>query len=58
MILSAQRTPASPQSESATWRAIKKSSEDYERDRVGKYAQYFHENNIHPIPEFVEALEP
>ena len=41
----AQRNPVSPQSESAIWRPINKSLEDYERDRVEKYVQYFQENN-------------
>ena len=31
---------------------------DYERDRVGKYAKYFKGNEILPIPEIVQKLEP
>ena len=33
----------------------KKSPEDYEKERVGKYAKYFQGNKV---PEFVEAVEP
>ena len=54
----AQRTPISPRTEPAIWRAQKKSPEDYERDRTGKYAKYFQGNNILPISEFVEVIEP
>ena len=35
-----------------------KGPEDYERDRVGKYAQYFKGNEILPIPEVSKVLEP
>ena len=31
--------------------------EDYERDRVGKYADYFKDNEILPIPEIAKDLE-
>ena len=36
----------------------KKSSSDYERDRVEKYASYLKDVEIQPIPELVEAVEP
>ena len=36
----------------------KKSPKDYENDRVTKYSAYFKENEILPIPELVEAVEP
>ena len=31
---------------------------DYQRDRVEKYAEYFKQNEILPIPELVKAVEP
>ena len=36
----------------------KKSASDYERDRVEKYATYFKDGEILPIPELVQAVEP
>ena len=36
----------------------KKSARDYKRDRVEKYATYFKDGEILPIPELVQALEP
>ena len=36
----------------------KKSASDYERDRVEKYATYFKDGELLPIPELVEAVEP
>ena len=36
----------------------KKSPEDNEKDRVGKYASYFKENTILPIPELVAETVP
>ena len=35
----------------------KKSASDDERDRVEKYASYFKDGEIQPIPELVEAVE-
>ena len=40
------------------WSPPKKTAEDYARDWVGKYAQYFEKDRILPIPELVEAVEP
>ena len=40
------------------WKSQQRGPEDYERDRVGKYAKYFKENEILPIPEIVKQLEP
>ena len=31
---------------------------DHENDRVQKYSKYFKENEILPIPDLVEAVEP
>ena len=36
----------------------KKTPSDYARDRAEKYANYFKEGEILPIPELVEAVEP
>ena len=41
----------SPPRTSASWKIQKKDPEDYERDRLGKYAQYFKGNEILPNPE-------
>ena len=35
-----------------------KRPEDHEKDRMGKYVQYFKDNKILPIPEIIEKLEP
>ena len=46
--------PPSP----VSWKIQTKSPEDHEKDRMGKYAQYFKGNEILPIPEIIEKLEP
>ena len=45
-------TPASP------WKIQQRDPEDYEKDRVGKYAEFFVGNEILPIPEIVQKIEP
>ena len=40
------------------WKGQQRKPEDYERDRVGKYAKYFKGNEILPIPEIVQKMEP
>ena len=40
------------------WKVQTKDPEDREKDRMGKYAQYFKGNEILPIPEIIEKLEP
>ena len=42
----------------ASWKVLQKSPEEYDRDRVGKYAQYFQGNIVLPIPEISEAWNP
>ena len=54
----AQKPPATPVSWSSQLQKKKKTPEDYENNRVRKYAKYFKENKILPIPELVEAVEP
>ena len=43
---------------SVSWKVQQKSPEDYEKDRMGKYAEYFKGNEILPIPEIVKKIEP
>ena len=40
------------------WKIQTKNPKDHKKDRVGKYAQYFKDNEILPIPEIIEKLEP
>ena len=40
------------------WKVQQKDPEEYEKDRVDKYKQYFKSNEILPIPEILEKLEP
>ena len=35
------------------WKVQQRDPEDYERERVGKYAEYYKGNEIFPIPEIV-----
>ena len=39
-----------------SWKVLQKSPEEYDRDRVTKYAPYFRCNIILPIPEISEAM--
>ena len=48
----------SPSPIKSPWKVQQRNPEDYERDRVGKYAEYFKGNEILPIPEIVQKLEP
>ena len=54
----AKENSSSPSATPASWKFQQKSLEDYERDRVRKYTQYFQGNVILPIPEISKALEP
>ena len=40
------------------WKIQQKKLKDYEKDRVGKYANYFKGNEILPIPGILQKLEP
>ena len=52
-----QKLPGSP--ETPVFLAVKKRPpQDYERDGVKKYAQYFQGDEILPIPELVAEVEP
>ena len=48
--------PASPTS--PPWKIRQRDPEEYEQDRVGKYADYFKDNELLPIPEILQKLEP
>ena len=58
IIQPAQKPPATPVSWSSKLQKKKKSPSDHDNDRVTKYAKYFKDNEILPIPELVEAVEP
>ena len=53
----AQKPLATPVSWSSQLQK-KRSPSDHDNDRVTKYAKYFKDNEILPIPELVEAIEP
>ena len=40
------------------WKIKQKSPDEYEKDRVGKYANYFKGEEILPIPELLQKFEP
>ena len=54
-----QDSPIQPAQKSPTpWKGQQRGPEDFEKDRLGKYAKYFKGNEILPIPEIVEKLTP
>ena len=53
-----QITPTNSVSWSSQIQKQKKKPEDYENDRKNKYAKYFKDGEILPIPELVQAVEP
>ena len=53
-----QITPTNAVSWSLQIQKQKKKPEDYENDRKNKYAKYFKESEILPIPELVQAVKP
>ena len=53
-----QIQPEQKSPKTTPWKGQQRGHEDYERDRVGKYAKYFAGNEILPIPETVKQLEP
>ena len=50
-----KRTPVN--NSSVSWLIKRKTAEQHKKDRVGKYAQYFKDNTILPIPGLVETVE-
>ena len=54
-----QDSPIPPAQKSPTaWKGQQRGPDDYEMDRVGRYAQYFKGNEILPIPEIAEKITP
>ena len=54
-----QDSPIQPAQKSPTaWKGQQRGPEDFEKDRVGRYAKYFKGNEILPIPEIVEKITP
>ena len=54
-----QENPIPPAQKSPTaWKGQQRGPDDYEKDRVGRYAKYFKVNEILPIPEIVERIAP
>ena len=53
-----QIQPGQKSPKTVPWKSQQRGPEDYERDRVGKFAIYFKGNEILPIPEIVKQLEP
>ena len=54
-----QDSPIPPAQKSPTaWKGQQRGPDDYEKDRVGRYAEYFKGNEILPIPEIAEKITP
>ena len=47
----------SPSTPASTWKVKQKDPEDYNRDRMGKYAEFFVGNEILPILEIMDKIE-
>ena len=47
-----------PSPTKSPWKVQQRDPEDYERDRVSKYAEYFKVNKILPFPEIIQKIEP
>ncbi len=52
-----QIQPGKKTPKTSPWKSQQRGPEDYERDRVGKYAQYFKGKEIITIPENEEQTE-
>ena len=44
--------------QASLWKIRQKDPEEYEKDRVGKYVDYFRGNEILPILDILQKLEP
>ena len=52
-------SPIQPAQKSPTaWKGQQRGPEEYEKDRVGRFAKYFKGNEILPIPEIAEKITP
>ena len=52
------QAPKAVSQQALPWKIKQLAPEEYEKDRVGKYAEYFKGNEILPIPEILQRLEP
>ena len=54
-----QDSPFQPAPKSPTaWKGQQRGPEEYEKDRVGRFAKYFKGNEILPIPEIADKITP
>ena len=53
-----QRSASPPDPSPSTWKVKHRDPGDYERDRMGKYADFFVGNEILPIPGIMDKIEP
>ena len=52
-------SPIQPAQQSPTaWKGQQRGPDEYEKDRVGRFAKYFKGNEILPIPEIAEKIAP
>ena len=52
-------SPIQPAQQSPTaWKGQQRGPNEYEKDRVGRFAKYFQGNEILPIPEIAEKIAP
>ena len=52
-------SPIQPAQKSPTaWKGQQRGPEEYEKDRVGRFAKYFKGNEILPIPEIADKITP
>ena len=49
---------SSPSTPASTWKVKQRDPEEYDRDRMGKYTEFFVGNEILPIPEIMDKIEP
>ena len=55
----AQDSPIQPAQQSPTaWKGQQRGPDEYEKDRVGRFAKYFKGNEILPIPEIADKITP
>ena len=54
-----QDSPIQPAQKSSTaWKGQQRGPDEYEKDRVGRFAKYFKGNEILPIPEIADKIIP
>ena len=52
------QAPKAVSQQASPWKIKQRAPEEYEKDRVGKYMEYFKGNEILPISEILQRLEP